>query len=129
MHPETPVRPEHAKRRPGCEIIQHPANRTENLSHDGFGSVGRDRVFPAHEVVCRKHLPIRPAHGDGPGSEVGRVNRQWAECEFDVPRNTGPFYLTGEKSVITLRSLRIVATDVDDAATGYQGAPRRAWIS
>src|SRR5215470_336935 len=129
VHPKTPVRPEHSKRCSGYEITQHPSNGTGNLSDEGFGRIGRDRVFPAHEIVCRRHLPIRSAHGDGPGGEVGRVNFEWTQCELDVPKNAGPFDLTGEKSVITLRPLRIVTTDVDDAATGYQVVLRRTWIS
>jgi hypothetical protein len=91
MHPELPVRPEHAKRRSGGEIIQHPSNGTENLSNDRFGCIGLDDIFAAHEVVSRKYLPIWPAHSDRPRSDVSRVDNERTECEFGVPKRTGPF--------------------------------------
>ena len=128
MHPELPIRPKHAKRRPGCEIVQHPSNATVNLPDDRFGTISTDNIFLAYEVVSRKHFPIRPAYSDGPGSDVGRFNNERAECELGVPKRTGPFKLTPKKSIITLGSLRIVAREVDDAATGYQAAPQQAWI-
>src|SRR5262249_3576015 len=127
MHPELPIRPEHSESCSGCEIIQHPSGGTGNLSNDRFGTISIDNIFLAYKVVLRKHLPIRPAHGDGPRSNVGRFNNERTEYEFGVPERTSPFLLTPEKSIITLRSLRIVPGDVNDAATGYQTVLRRAW--
>ena len=91
MHPELPVRPEHAKRRSGGEIIQHPSNGTENLPDDRFGTISIDKVFLADEIVSREHLPIRPAHSDGPRSDIGRFNSERTEYEFGVPKRTGSF--------------------------------------